>query len=59
MHQPHAEPRRSIYYTYQVFKPWLPSALPDQARQKVVIVGSGPAGLTAALELSCTAARGS
>jgi 3-(3-hydroxy-phenyl)propionate hydroxylase len=52
MHQPHAEPRRSIYYTYQVFKPWLPSAHPDQARQKVVIVGSGPAGLTAALELA-------
>ncbi len=52
MHQPHAEPRRSIYYTYKVFKPWLPSAHPDQARQKVVIVGSGPAGLTAALELA-------
>lgn len=52
MHQPHAEPRRSIYYTYQVFKPWLPSAHPAQARQKVVIVGSGPAGLTAALELA-------
>ena len=52
MHQPHAEPRRSINYTYQVFKSWLPSAHPVQVRQKEVIVGSGPSGLTAALELA-------
>ena len=52
MHQPHAEPRRSIYYEYQVYKPWLPSAHPTQERKKVAIVGSGPAGLTAALELA-------
>lgn len=52
MHQPHAEPRRSIYYQYQVRRPWLPSAHGAQLRQKVVIVGAGPVGLTAALELA-------
>lgn len=52
MHQPHAEPRRSIYYQYQVRRPWLPSAHGAQPRQKVVIVGAGPVGLTAALELA-------
>jgi len=52
MHQPKSEPRNSIYYRYQVFKPWLASVHPRQARQKVVIVGAGPAGLTAALELA-------
>ncbi|KAB2899381.1 MAG: FAD-dependent oxidoreductase, partial [Burkholderiaceae bacterium] len=52
MHQPHAEPRRSIYYQYQVRRPWLSSAHGAQPRQKVVIVGAGPVGLTAALELA-------
>lgn len=52
MHQTQAEPRRSIYYDYQVFEPWLPSQHPAQPRQKVVIVGAGPIGLTAALELA-------
>ena len=28
MHQPHAEPRRSIYYDYKVFDAWLPSQPP-------------------------------
>ncbi len=52
MHQPTTEPRPSIYYNYQVFKPWLPSAHPAQDRKKVVIAGSGPAGMVAALELA-------
>jgi 3-(3-hydroxy-phenyl)propionate hydroxylase len=52
MHQPTTEPRRSIYYNYEVFKPWLPSANAAPQRHQVVIVGSGPMGLTAALELS-------
>ena len=54
MHTPHAEPRRSIYYTYRVFDAWLPSAHPDaQSRQApVVVVGAGPIGLVAALELA-------
>ncbi len=52
MHQPTTEPRPSIYYNYQVFKPWLPSAHPAQERKKVVIAGSGPAGMVAALELA-------
>lgn len=52
MHQPTTEPRPSIYYNYEVFKPWLPSAHPAQERKKVVIVGSGPSGMVAALELA-------
>ncbi|MES2482157.1 MAG: FAD-dependent monooxygenase [Pseudomonadota bacterium] len=52
MHTPTAEARPSIYYTYEVFKPWLPSAHPRQERKKVVIAGSGPAGMVTALELA-------
>lgn len=52
MHQPTTEARRSIYYPYQVHAPWLPSAHPSQTRQRVVIAGSGPAGMVTALELA-------
>lgn len=52
MHQPTTTLRPSIYYGYKVFEPWLPGAHGPQARQKVVIVGSGPAGMVAALELA-------
>ncbi|CAM3658326.1 FAD-dependent monooxygenase [Polaromonas hydrogenivorans] len=52
MHQPTTEARPSIYYNYQVFKPWLPSAHAAQERKQVVIAGSGPAGMVAALELA-------
>ena len=52
MHQPSTEPRPSLYYPYEVFKPWLASAHPPQARKKVVIVGAGPAGMVTALELA-------
>jgi len=52
MHQPTATPRPSIYYNYKVYRPWLASAHPVQERKKVVVVGSGPAGMVAALELA-------
>lgn len=52
MHTPTTEARPSIYYKYEVFKPWLASANPKQDRQKVVIIGSGPAGMVTALELA-------
>ncbi|MCK9511788.1 MAG: FAD-dependent monooxygenase [Pigmentiphaga sp.] len=52
MHTPTTEPRPSLYYPYEVFKPWLPSQHPAQARQKVVIAGSGPSAMVAALELA-------
>jgi 3-(3-hydroxy-phenyl)propionate hydroxylase len=52
MHHPSTEARPSLYYDYKVHPPWLPSAHPAQARKKVVIVGSGPAGMVTALELA-------
>jgi 3-(3-hydroxy-phenyl)propionate hydroxylase len=52
MHQPHAEPRRSIYYDYQVFDAWLPSRHPSEQHAPVVIVGAGPIGLVTALALA-------
>ena len=52
MHLPSANPRPSIYYNYQVFKPWLPTEHGPQEKKKVVIVGAGPAGMVTALELA-------
>jgi 3-(3-hydroxy-phenyl)propionate hydroxylase len=52
MHQPHAEPRRSIYYNYQVFDAWLPSQHPAEQCAPVVIAGAGPIGLVTALALA-------
>ena len=52
MHQPLAEPRRSIYYTYEVFGAWLPSLHSKAQHHPVVIAGAGPIGLVAALELA-------
>ena len=52
MHQPSTQARPSLYYPYQVFKPWLASAHPAQERKQVVIVGAGPAGMVTALELA-------
>ena len=52
MHQPSTTPRASIYYNYKIHQPWLPSGHPKQERKKVVIVGSGPAGMVAAQELA-------
>ncbi|MEI7784848.1 MAG: FAD-dependent monooxygenase [Betaproteobacteria bacterium] len=52
MHSPSTQPRPSIYYKYQVHQPWLAAQHPPQTRQKVVIVGAGPAGMVTALELA-------
>lgn len=52
MHHPTTEPRRSIYYRYQVHQPWLASVHGPQPRHPVVIAGSGPAGMVTALELA-------
>jgi 3-(3-hydroxy-phenyl)propionate hydroxylase len=53
MHRPGTEPRPSIYYHYRVFPAFLPTAATrDERRRRVVIVGAGPAGLTAALDLA-------
>lgn len=52
MHLPHAEPRSSIYYRYQVFDPWLPSQHTGQQAHRVVVAGAGPIGLVTALALA-------
>lgn len=52
MHLPHAEPRRSIYYDYRVFDPWLPSQHPQAQHAPVAIAGAGPIGLVTALALA-------
>ena len=52
MHTPSTQARPSIYYNYQVFKPWLASQHGPQSKHKVVIVGAGPAGMVTALELA-------
>ena len=43
MHQPHAEPRQSIYYDYQVFDAWLPSAHPEPGAYTTPVVIAGAA----------------
>ena len=52
MHKPSHLPRPSIYYNYQVFKPWLPTENGTQEKKQAVIVGAGPAGMVTALELA-------
>lgn len=53
MHTPLAEPRRSIYFDYQVFPAHTASVNADGVeRRPVVIVGAGPIGLTTALDLA-------
>ncbi|MBL8390077.1 MAG: FAD-dependent monooxygenase [Hydrogenophaga sp.] len=57
MHQPHAQPRRSIYYDYQVFDAWLPSKHSKEQHAPVVIAGAGPIGLVTALALAQQSVR--
>ncbi|WP_449433055.1 FAD-dependent monooxygenase [Pseudomonas putida] len=52
MHQPQREPRRSIYFNYQVFPAYTRSAGAAVERKPVVVVGAGPIGLTTALDLA-------
>ncbi len=53
MHQPDREPRRSIYYNYQVFPAYTTSVGSSHIERKpVVVVGAGPIGLTTALDLA-------
>lgn len=53
MHQPDSEPRRSIYYNYQVFPAYTASVGSSHIERKpVVVVGAGPIGLTTALDLA-------
>ncbi|MFO1325761.1 MAG: FAD-dependent monooxygenase [Rubrivivax sp.] len=52
MHRPPDQPRPSLYYDYRVHLPWLPSAHAGAQRHRVVVVGSGPAGMVTALELA-------
>jgi 3-(3-hydroxy-phenyl)propionate hydroxylase len=52
MHTPTSTPRPSLYYPYRVHPAWLPSEHPAQGRHTVAVVGAGPAGLVAALELA-------
>lgn len=53
MHRPDTEPRRSLYFDYKIYPAWLPSQAAGQdARARVVIVGAGPIGLSAALDLA-------
>ena len=52
MHQPATQARPSLYYNYQVHRPWLADQHPPQARHKVLIAGAGPAGMVAALKLA-------
>lgn len=50
MHQANTEPRRSIYYNYQIYPAYLSRA--TEERKRVVIVGAGPVGLATALTLA-------
>ena len=52
MHLPTRHPRPSLYYHYTVHDAWLPARYPGQPRSRVVIAGSGPAGMVTALELA-------
>ncbi|MDR1968135.1 MAG: FAD-dependent monooxygenase [Burkholderiaceae bacterium] len=58
MHKPSTEPRHSIYYDYKIYPYHRPPEL-DAEKQKhpVVLVGAGPIGLVAALELASFGVR--
>lgn len=52
MHDPDSKSRNSIYYRYKVHEPWLPTRHGALPRAKVAVVGAGPAGMVAALEMA-------
>lgn len=53
MHSPSTEPRRSLYFDYQVYPAFTADVGATTVhREAVVVVGAGPIGLTAALELA-------
>lgn len=53
MHCPSVEPRRSLYFDYQVYPAFTAAVgAASRRREVVVVVGAGPIGLTAALELA-------
>ncbi len=52
MHTPDTQARPSLYYDYQVHSPWLPTPGQTPAHARVLIVGTGPAGMVTALELA-------
>jgi len=52
MHTPDTQARPSLYYDYQVHSPWLPTPGQTPAHARVLIVGTGPAGIVTALELA-------
>ncbi len=52
MHTPDTQARPSLYYDYQVHSPWLPTPGQAPAHARVLIVGTGPAGMVTALELA-------
>lgn len=54
MHSPSTEPRRSLYFDYQVYPAFTADVAAGATRREavVVVVGAGPIGLTAALELA-------
>lgn len=52
MHQADTQPRRSIYYRYQVHPAWQPPGDGALPQAPVVLVGAGPIGLALALDLA-------
>ncbi len=53
MHSPSTEPRRSLYFDYRVYPAFTAEVGATTVRREaVVVVGAGPIGLTAALELA-------
>lgn len=52
MHFPAAEPRKSLYYNYQVFPHYHGASSETADDQTVTVVGAGPIGMTAALLLA-------
>ncbi len=52
MHFPETEPRKSLYYSYEVYPYFHTNKLDQSDSQTVTIVGAGPIGMTTALALA-------